>query len=223
MTEGQERARKVRKARRRIGWTRDPQGVRRNILDVARREFARKGLAGARVDEIAALTSTSKRMIYYYFGDKQGLYVAVLEEAYQAIRRFEAELQLASLPPVEAMERLVGASFDYHADHPEFVRLVMVENIHDAQHLKKSATIHDLNVTALATLQAIYARGVAAGLFRNGLQPLDLFLTLSALTFYNVSNRATIAQVLRHDMGDGEARIARRAAVIDAVLAMIRA
>ncbi len=220
MAEAQRR--KARRVPRRTGWTRDPDGVRRNILDVARSEFARKGLSGARVDEIAALTSTSKRMIYYYFGDKQRLYVAVLEEAYQSIRTFETGLSLDALPADEALARLVGASVDYHTAHPDFVRLVMVENIHDAQHLRRSAKIHDLNLTALARVRDLYGRGVASGVFRAGLDPLDIFLTLSALAFYNVSNRATIREVLHHDMAEAAACMARRAAIIDTVLAMVR-
>lgn len=204
-------------------WTQDPERVRRDILNVAREEFVQKGLSGARVDEIAARTSTSKRMIYYYFTDKEGLYRAVLEEAYARIRGLELTLQLADLGPVEALMQLVGFTFDYHADNPDFVRLVMIENIHHAGHLKTSAMVGNLNLSAIRMVGEIYQRGVETGVFRPGLDPLDIHLTLTAPAFYNVSNRASINVVFGHDMGQPEARTRRRASIIEAVLRFVRA
>jgi AcrR family transcriptional regulator len=206
---------------RSLSWTQNPEGVQRSILDAARIEFAEKGLSGARVDEIAARVATAKRMIFYYFKDKQGLYIAVLEEAYARIRAIERTLDLAAVPPVEALKTLVGFTFDYHADHPDFVRLVMVENIHHARHLKLSAKIANLNLSAMDMVRGLYARGVADGVFRDGIDPVDIHLTISALSFYNVSNRASIQQVFGHDMGNTEARASRRASVIDTVLRFI--
>lgn len=199
-------------------WRQDPEGVRRNILDVAREAFVEHGLNGARVDDIAAKTATSKRMIYYYFGDKEGLYRAVLEEAYARLRRAEVSLDLATLPPAEALAQLVGFSFDYHADDRHFVRLVMVENMHHASHLKQSGIIGHLNSSAIRTVDGIYRRGLAEGVFRPGLDPLDIHLTISALAFHNVSNRDSINEVFGHDMAAPEVRIRRRANVIDTVL-----
>jgi AcrR family transcriptional regulator len=204
-------------------WTQNPEGVRRNILDVAKAEFVEHGLSGARVNDIAARTATSKRMIYYYFTDKEGLYLAVLEDAYAGIRTLERSLDLAALPPLEALAALTGFTFDYHADHPDFVRLVMVENIHHARHLKLSAKISALNSSALNVISALYARGVAEGAFRPGIDPVDIHLTISALSFYNVSNRASIQQVFGHDMGGETQRKARRASIIDTVLRFVRA
>ncbi len=210
--------------RRRVQtWSQDPDRVRRNILDVARAQFAENGLSGARVDEIAARTATSKRMIYYYFGDKEGLYRAVLEEAHGRIRALEQSLDLGALPPAQALAELAGFTFDYHADNPDFVRLVMIENIHHARHLTMSAKIAELNLPAIDMIREIYGRGVAAGAFRPGLDPVDIHLTISALAFYNVSNRATIAQVFGHDMGAPEARVARRARVVEAVTRFVAA
>lgn len=200
---------------------RDPDAVRRDILAVARQEFVEKGLSGARVDHIAAHTATSKRMIYYYFGDKEGLYLAVLEEAYRRVREAELDLDHEALPPAEAMKRLAGVAFDYHAANPDFVRLVMVENIHHARHLKRSTLISRLNMSAIRTVGDIYSRGVAEGVFRAGLDPLDIHLTFTAPAFYNVSNRATIQQVFGHDMGDPEATKRRRISVIDAVMRFV--
>ncbi|MGL4636406.1 MAG: TetR/AcrR family transcriptional regulator [Beijerinckiaceae bacterium] len=206
-----------------LSWTQDPEGVQRNILEAARIEFAEKGLSGARVDEIAARISTSKRMIFYYFKDKQGLYVAVLEEAYARIRAIERTLDLAHTPPAEALALLTGFTFDHHAANPDFVRLVMVENIHHARHLRISSKIGELNLSAIRVVESIYQRGVATGDFKGGLNPIDIHLTISALSFYNVSNQATILEVFGHDMADFEARKLRRASVIETVLSMVRA
>jgi AcrR family transcriptional regulator len=129
--------------------TNDPEGTRRNIIAVATSEFAEKGFSGARVDEIAARTSTSKRMIYYYFGDKEGLFVAVLEEAYRRIRAIEATLKLDHLDPESALRALVGFTFDYQNANEDFIRLVMVENIHGGVHLARSKVIQDLNVVSV--------------------------------------------------------------------------
>lgn len=196
-------------------WTQDPEGVRREILDVARGEFVESGLAGARVDAIAARTAVSKRMIYYYFTDKEGLYRAVLEEAYRRIRGLERTLDLDRLPPMEALARLTGFSFDHHADNPDFVRLVMVENIHRARYLAEVPGLAELNRAAVGTLADLYARGVRDGVFREGLDPLDLHLTTSALAFYNASNRFTVREGFGHDMAEPEARARRRRRVIE--------
>lgn len=200
---------------------RDPDAVRQDILAVARAEFVENGLSGARVDDIAARTSTSKRMIYYYFGDKEGLYLAVLEEAYRRVREAELALDRKAIAPIEAMKELAGLAFDYHAANPDFVRLVMVENIHHARHLKRSKLISELNLSAIRTVGAIYNRGVEAGDFRAGLDPLDIHLTFTAPSFYNVSNRATILQVFGHDMAEPGATRRRRASVIDAVMRFV--
>ncbi|MGL4729858.1 MAG: TetR/AcrR family transcriptional regulator [Bosea sp. (in: a-proteobacteria)] len=201
--------------------TNDPERVRQNILEVAREEFVENGLSGARVNEIAERTATSKRMIYYYFTDKQGLYLAVLEDAYARIRALEKTLDLEHLPPTDALAILAGFTFDYHADNPDFVRLVMVENIHHAKHLKLLARIGEVNLSAIDMIRELYERGVGAGAFRTGVDPIDIHLMISALSFYNVSNRASIEQVFGHDMGGAEARVKRRASVIEAALRFV--
>jgi AcrR family transcriptional regulator len=196
----------------------DPEGVKRNILEVATAEFAANGFSGARVNEIASLTRTSKRMIYYYFKSKKGLYLAVLENAYRNIREVEANLDLDSLDPEMAMKALVGYTFDYQNAHPEFVRLVMIENIHEAVHLRSSKEIHGLNVRIIDTLKRIIARGQREGRFRKGLDPIDLHLTISALAFFNVSNKATFSAIFDVDMGSMKALAIRRAQVVDVVM-----
>jgi AcrR family transcriptional regulator len=203
--------------------TNDPARVRQDILDVARREFVENGLSGARINEIAAQTQTSKRMIYYYFTDKEGLYRAVLEDAYSRIRALEKSLDLEHLAPREALVALTGFTFDYHADHPDFVRLVMVENIHHAKHLKALERLSDINRSAIDVIRELCERGIKEGVFRNDIDPVDVHLTISALSFYNVSNAASIKTVFGHDMAAEEARRQRRASVIDAVVRLVAA
>ena len=136
-------------------------------------EFAANGLSGARIDEIAAKTHTSKRMIYYYFGDKEGLYRRVLEEAYRKVRAGEQELELDHLPPVEALRRLTEFTFDHHSRNPDFIRIVMIENIHHGAYMEQSELIRLLNAGAIQNLEAICRRGRAAGLFREDVSPLS--------------------------------------------------
>ena len=151
-------------------------GVQKNILAVAMAEFAANGLSGARIDEIAAKTHTSKRMIYYYFGDKERLYGRVLEEAYRQVRTGEQELELDHLPPVEALRRLAEFTFDHHSRHPDFIRIVMIENIHHGVYLEQSELIRLLNAGAIQKLEAICRRGRAAGLFREDVSPTRIAL-----------------------------------------------
>lgn len=181
--------------------TQDPEGTRQNILDIASEEFALNGLAGARVDEIAARTRSSKRMIYYYFGDKDGLYLSALENAYRRVREGEAKVDIDGLGPVEALSRLVEFTFDHHHQHEAFIRMVMIENIHHGQFLERSKVIRDLNVTAIDHISRIYARGVEDGVFRPGLDPVEVHWQVSALCFFNVSNRATFSKIFGRDFG----------------------
>jgi AcrR family transcriptional regulator len=200
----------------------DPEGTKRNIVEVATREFASKGYGGARVDAIADSTRTSKRMIYYYFGDKEGLYLAVLEEAYGSIRRTEETLDLARLPPEEALRRLVTFTFDYHNSHPEFMRLVMNENIMDGVHMARSRTIGRLNAGVIDALQELLERGQRAGTFRPDLDPLEVHMTISALCVFNVANRATFSTIFKRDMASPRALAKRRAEVANIVWRHVR-
>jgi AcrR family transcriptional regulator len=200
----------------------DPEGTKRNIVEVATKEFASKGYGGARVDAIAERTRTSKRMIYYYFGGKEGLYLAVLEEAYGSIRRTEETLDLGRLPPEEALSKLVTFTFDYHNSHPEFMRLVMNENIMGGVHMARSRTIGRLNAGVIDVLRELLARGQKAGTFRTDLDPLEVHMTISALCVFNVANRATFSTIFRRDMESPRALARRRAEVADIVLRHVR-
>ena len=169
--------------------TNDPARTMAGILEVATKEFAEKGLSGARIDAIADATRTSKRMIYYYYGSKEGLYVAVLEDSYRRMRAIEAELHLENLAPEAALRRLVEFTFDHHSGNEDFIRLVMNENIERGAYLAQSKGIQELNVPAIAAIQELYDRGVAQGAFRPGLDATDIHASISALTFFTVSNQ----------------------------------
>lgn len=203
--------------------TNDPDRTMAGILEVATVEFAEKGLDGARIDEIAAATKTSKRMIYYYFTSKEGLYRAVLEDTYGRMRAIESSLHLADLPPVEALQRLVGFTFDHHHSNENFIRLVMSENMQRGAYLAQSKSIQTLNVPAIAAISELYERGVASGVFRAGLDPVDIHASISALTFFNVSNRHTFGVIFKQDAKAPEVAAMRRSSVIDMVLRYVRA
>ncbi|WP_347558363.1 TetR/AcrR family transcriptional regulator [Robbsia sp. KACC 23696] len=200
----------------------DPEQTRQNILEVATEEFASNGLAGARVDAIAAKTRTTKRMIYYYFGSKDELYQAVLDQAYGGIRHNEERLHLLGLPPVEAMRTLVGMTFDYHDAHPDFVRLVSIENFQQAAFLKRSKTSRGRNATAILLLEQILERGVAAGVFRANVDAIDLHMLMSSFSFHRVLNRYTFGTLFGRDPLLSSQRPAQRQMLVEAVLAYLR-
>ncbi|MGM1058265.1 TetR/AcrR family transcriptional regulator [Saccharothrix sp. Mg75] len=181
---------------------RDAERTRAEILRIATEEFADRGYAGARVDEIAARTSTTKRMIYYYFGSKQQLYVAVLEQAYATIRAVEQQVDVDHLDPVEALRALAELTFDHHESHPAFIRLVSIENIHRAEHLATSQVLSGLADPVLGVLTRILARGEAAGVFRPGVDPLDVHMLISSFCVFRTANRYTFDAIFRRDMLD---------------------
>ncbi|ABE46388.1 TetR/AcrR family transcriptional regulator [Polaromonas sp. JS666] len=203
--------------------TNDPARTMAGILEVATAEFANKGLSGARIDEIAAATRTSKRMIYYYFGSKEGLYVAVLEESYRRMRSIEAGLHLEDLPPEQALRRLVEFTFDHHLGNPDYIRLVMTENMERGAYLAQSKSIQELNVPAIQAIRNLYERGVASGVFRPGLDPVDIHASISALTFFNVSNQHTFGLIFKHDMHAPQTIATRRQNIVEMIVRFVRA
>jgi AcrR family transcriptional regulator len=203
--------------------TRAPEQTRRAIIDAAIAEFADKGLSGARVDEIAARTATTKRMIYYYFGGKEQLYATVLEEMYGGIRDAEAALDIEHLPPLEALKRLAETTFDYHAAHPECVRMVAVENIHSARHLALLPAIMTRNAGVLSVMQALLDRGVAEGVFRPGLNALDLHMLINGHSFHRVSNRHTLARLFGQDLTEPAVIARQRTMLAEVVERYVRA
>jgi AcrR family transcriptional regulator len=179
-------------------------------------------MAGARIDDIAAAMRTSKRMIYYYFGSKEQLYVAVLEEAYRRIRSIESDLHLQDLAPEAALRTLVAFTVDYQRANPDFIRLVMTENIHRGVFLEGSRTIQELNIPAITAVKEIYERGVKEGVFRKGIDPVDLHMSISALSVFNVANRHTFALIFKRDLDAPAAVAARRESIVEMVLRFVR-
>ncbi|XVU29598.1 TetR/AcrR family transcriptional regulator [Actinoplanes sp. CA-054009] len=202
---------------------RDAERTRAEIIEVATHEFADQGYAGARVDEIAAKTRTTKRMIYYYFGGKEGLYLAVLEGAYRRIRALEQELDVEHLEPVEALRRLAEMTFDHHEQHPDFVRLVAIENIHYAKHLSSSSSREVLAAPALEVLSRIMERGRAAGLFRDDLDALDVHMIISAFCVFRGANRYTFNAIFDRDLFAPDLRDHLRGMIGDLVVAHVTA
>jgi AcrR family transcriptional regulator len=210
------------KAAKPVPRTNDPERTMADILEVATREFAEKGLAGARIDAIAEAMRTSKRMIYYYFGSKEGLYLAVLEEAYRRIRAIESEAHLDDLSPEDALRKLVGHTVDYQWAHPEFVRLVQSENIQRAAYLSQSKSIRKLNVPAIDGLKRVIERGQKAKVFRTAIDAVDLHMSISALSVFNVANRHTFSLIFQRDLESHAALVARRDSIIEMIVRFVR-
>lgn len=202
--------------------TNDAERTRQNILEVAIHEMSEKGFSGARIDEIAERTQTSKRMIYYYFESKEGLYCAVLEECYRRIREVEGTLHLKEKPPLEALSELVKFTFDHHVQNIDFIRLVMVENIHHGRHLASVPHIKEMNRPTIDLLAEICRRGAAEKVMRKGLDPIDLHMTISAMCFFYVSNRYTFSYLFDVDMTSLSATVSRRERVAEVVLKYVR-
>ncbi|MCA8105713.1 MULTISPECIES: TetR family transcriptional regulator [Burkholderia] len=185
---------------------RDPEGTRRRILMAAAEEFANGGLFGARVDQIARRAETNERMLYYYFGSKEQLFTAVLEHAFSALTEAERVLDLDGVAPIEAVTRLAHFVWDYYRDHPELLRLINNENLHEARYLHKSTRIREMMSPIVAKLGNVLMRGQKAGLFRSDVDPLRFYVTLSGLGYYIVSNRFTLAATLGRDFTDTDER-----------------
>jgi len=199
----------------------DPEKTREDILNVATEEFSAFGLSGGRVDAIAEKTRTSKRMIYYYFGSKEGLYLAVLEKAYRKIRSLESDLELAGMPPAEALRTLIATTFDHDENNPDFVRLVSVENVHHATHMKRSTEIGDVNISVIRTIADILERGRKDGTFRRDVDPIDLHMLISAFCFFRVSNRYTFGTIFHRDLSAPEFYDRHKTMISDAVLSYV--
>src|SRR5437870_678418 len=162
---------------------RDPAATRKKLLMAARREFAASGLAGARVDEIAARAGVNKQLVYHYFGDKDALYLAVLEWVYEEIRAQERKLNLEGLAPERAIKKLIESSFDYLALHPDFIVLLNDENRGGARHVRASSRIEDMHSPLVSLVSTIFGEGVRAGIFRNGINPVHLHISIAGRSY----------------------------------------
>jgi TetR/AcrR family transcriptional regulator len=188
------------------GTTRDAERTRQKILTRASAEFAAKGFDGARVDAIAARCRLSKNMLYYYFGSKEGLFLAVLESTYERLRARQADFTVSAQDPVEAMRRLVRHTFDAVFDHPEAIRLLNDENLHKARHIKRSKRIRELYDPLVQSLTQVLRDGVTQGLFRESIDPLFLYMSLSSLAYHYLSNQYTLELALDMPLSTESAR-----------------
>jgi AcrR family transcriptional regulator len=200
---------------------RDRERTRQEILDVALREFARNGYSGARVDDIAAKTRTTKRMIYYYFGGKEQLYIAVLEQAYSVARSAERQLDVDHLDPVAAIRTLAELDFDHHESHPDFISLVAIENIHRGEFIAKSRAISEVNTPAVSVTAAILERGYASGAFLRRVEAIDMHMMISSFCFFRMSNRYTFGAIFGLDMVDPARRDRYRQMIGDMVVSYL--
>ncbi|MDP9841970.1 TetR family transcriptional regulator [Streptosporangium lutulentum] len=200
---------------------RDPDRTKAEILAVAQGEFARHGYAGARVDEIAALTRTTKRMIYYYFGGKEQLYIAVLEKAYSEVRAVERTLDVEHLAPVEAIRTLAELTFDHHDAHRDFIKLVSIENIHQAEHIRKSEVLANLGTPVLDVISQILDAGQASGAFVTDADAVDVHMMISAFCFFRIANQHTFGALFGRDLTTSEHRDRHRKMIGEMVVAYL--
>ena len=203
-------------------WQRDPEGMRRRILTAARAEFARYGSEGARVDRIARRAQANKRMLYYHVGNKDALYLAVLEAEYEHIRASERSLNLSALAPLAAIRQLVSFTWQHYLDNPEFLALLNNENLHRARHLKRSRKIKQLHSPFVTLIAEILRRGEATGDFRAGIDPVQLYISIASLSYFYQSNAATLSTIFGRNLLAEDAKSARLAHMIDLVLAAVQ-
>ncbi len=197
---------------------RNPEKTSQRILDAAVVEFADKGLSGARVDTIAARANINKRMLYHYFGDKEALYMAVMEKAYEGIRTAERELDLGASPPVDAVRQLIHFTFQYFVDHPEFIRLLNNENLHGARYIRRSSKILELHVPMVDYIREVLERGAAEGIFRSGVDPVQLYISIAGLAYFYMSNSVTLGTIFSRNLLTRHAIKVRREHITEVIL-----
>ncbi len=200
---------------------RDADRSQQTILEAARDEFARHGLAGARVDRIAERADVNKRLIYYYFGSKDELFLAVLENAYLHIREAEQQLHLRELSPAQAIRRLTEFTWEYYIAHPEFLTLLNSENLHQGAHLANSGRVREMNSPLIETLAEILDRGRASGLFRGGIDALQLYVSIAGMAYFYLSNKHTLSAVFGRNLMTPKAQHERLSHMCDVVLGYV--
>jgi len=201
---------------------RNPEATRQKLLAAARREFADSGLAGARVDEIAARAGVNKQLVYHYFGDKDALYLAVLEWVYEEIRAQERKLNLEGLPPEQAIKKLIEGSFDHLAAHPDFIVLLNDENRGGARHVRNSSRLEAMHSPLVSLVSKILSEGVRKGVFRKGINPVQLYISIAGLSYFFFSNNPTLSAIFGKDFSLPSERRARRHHVVDLVMQSLR-
>jgi TetR/AcrR family transcriptional regulator len=201
---------------------RDPVATRQKLLTAARHEFAKNGLAGARVDEIALRAGVNKQLVYHYFGDKDALYLAVLEWVYEEIRAQERKLNLGGLPPEKAIKKLIESSFDHLAWHPDFILLLNDENRNGARHVRASSKLEQMHSPLVSMVSKILRQGVRAGTFRKGINPVHLYISIAGLSYFFFSNTPTLSAIFGKDLTSAAAKRARRKHVVNLVMQALR-
>jgi AcrR family transcriptional regulator len=200
---------------------RDADRSRLTLLAAARDEFAEHGLGGARVDRIAERAGLDKRLIYHYFESKDSLFLAVLEDTYRNIRLAEQRLHLVDLPPVEAVRRLTEFTWNYYLEHPEFLTLLNSENLHRGRHLEQSKRARELNSPLIQTLADILERGRAEGVFRGGIDPMQLYISIAGLSYFYLSNNHTLSAIFGRNLLSPKARNERLSHICDVILGYV--
>ena len=197
---------------------RDADRSQRGILDAACDEFAAHGLGGARVERIADRAGVNKRLIYYYFKNKESLFRAVLERTYERIRGEELQLNLRQVEPIEAIRRLISFTWNYYLEHPEFLTLLNSENLHRARHLRTSSKAREMNSPLIETLTDVLERGTKAQLFRAGVDPVQLYISIAALSYFYLGNCHTLSTIFDRDLLSPKARVERLSHMTELVL-----
>jgi len=197
---------------------RNPARTRLSIIEAATQEFAEFGIGGARIDAIALRAGLNKRLLYYYFGNKEDLFQAVLERAYEGIRTAERALHLGEIDPIEAIRKLVAFTWNYYIAHPEFLSLLNSENLHKASHLKKTANIMEMNSPLLQALDSVLEHGRTARLFRSGVDPVQLYISIAALSYFYLSNQHTLSAIFGRDLRAPKAETERLSHMTELVL-----
>ena len=197
--------------------TRNRDRTRAQILLAATVEFADRGYDGARVEHIAARAGSNKRMLYYYFQNKEALFLAVMEESYRSIRQAEQALKLLEQSPIEAIRTLVTFTWNYYLEHPEFLGLLSSENFHQARHVSGSAALQTLNSPLIDTLQEVLVRGQRERVFRAGVDPLQLYISIAALGYFYLSNNHTLSAVFGRNLISPKAKVERLQHIVDVV------
>lgn len=201
---------------------RNPTQTRERILAAAIEEFSKNGLEGARVDMIAERAGANKRMLYHYFGNKEDLFLATLEAVYVHIRSHERELKLEDQTPEAAMRVLASYTFDYYIDNPHFIRLLNNENLHEAAHLKRSKSIREMHSPLVQLIRDALDRGVAAGTFRDGVDPIQLYISIAGLAYFYMSNSHTLSTIFGRNLSTAAALKKRREHIAEVILGYLR-
>lgn len=201
--------------------TRDSERSRKAILDAARKEFSEHGLGGARLERIAEMANIHKRLVYYYFKDRDGLFSAVLESVYEEIRNAQLYLDLKNMPPLQALRRLVEFTWDYYIAHPEFITFLNSENLHRARHLKELPRIRELNSPLLQSLADIIERGQKEGTFRGGIDATQLYITMAGCAYFYLSNIHTLSVGFNTDFSSPKMLVQRMTHIVDVITSYV--